>query len=60
MKLKKYRKEEINNGREMISIIAPDLIVNNILYDMCTGDGELAELPKIENSQIKVGRLIGM
>ena len=58
MKLKKSREEEINNGIEMNSI-AP-LVVNNILYDMCTGDGELTELPKIEKSQIKVGRLIGM
>ena len=58
MKIKKQKKAELHGRIEMNSI-AP-LNVNNILYDMCTGDGELTELPKIEKSQIKFGRLIGM
>ena len=60
MIIKKWKKAELNNGRIEMNSIAPLNVVNNILYDMCTGDGELTELPKIEKSQIKFGRLIGM
>ena len=57
----KNRKNFIGNSHAKIDMesILP-LQVNNFLYDICTGEGELSEITKLNKSQIKVGKLIGI
>ena len=61
VKMIKYRKNPTDNSHAKIDMesILP-LNVNNFLYDICTGEGELSEITKLSKSQIKVGKLIGM